>query len=273
LDVPEEWSNMSDAWDFYFARVNDAPSSLFVDLGVRAGAPVPGRSWLLWVWLQLRAPRADGLSSGEEAPVLGEIEAVLHPALEKACDAAFVGRITGAGRRELYYYAPSGEGFEACARSVLAGFPEYRSELGLRADPEWRLYLDLLYPGPTDLARIQNRHVVEKLAEHGDRASFPRRIDHWAYFPTPATRASFAAAIAARGFSVVGENLQRDAEPELPHGLQFMREDTAEWDAVNELTETLSELAEHFEGDYDGWECPVTKPGDVSANDQGERKG
>jgi regulator of RNase E activity RraB len=260
---------MSDAWDFYVARVNDAPSSLFVDLGVRAEAPVPGRPWLLWIWLELTSPRADGWSSDEEAAALREIEDALHPELEKVCSAAFVGCITGSGRRELYYYAASAEGFETCTRRQLQRFPEYRFELGQREDAEWKLYLDLLYPGPTDLARIQNRHVVEKLAEHGDRASLPRRIDHWAYFPTPEARASFAASIPLRGFSVVGEKLQADAALELPYGLQFMREDTAEWEVVNELTETLSELAEQYEGDYDGWECPVTF---TSANDQGERK-
>ena len=31
---------MSNDWDFYFARVNDAVSSIFVDLGVRADAPL-----------------------------------------------------------------------------------------------------------------------------------------------------------------------------------------------------------------------------------------
>ena len=41
---------MSDQWDFYFARVNDAESSLFVDLGIRKDVPVASRPWLLWVW-------------------------------------------------------------------------------------------------------------------------------------------------------------------------------------------------------------------------------
>ena len=49
---------MSDQWDFYFARINDAVSSIFVDLGLRADVPVEKRPWLLWVWLELRAPQA-----------------------------------------------------------------------------------------------------------------------------------------------------------------------------------------------------------------------
>ena len=69
---------MSDDWDFYFGRIDGAVSSIFVDLGLRADAPVEKRPWLLWVWVEMRAPRADGLSSGEEAPTLHEIEESLN---------------------------------------------------------------------------------------------------------------------------------------------------------------------------------------------------
>jgi regulator of RNase E activity RraB len=256
---------MSDAWDFYFAQVNDALSSLFVDLGVSADAPVAAQPWLAWVWLEMKAPRPDGLSSSEESAALGEIEDVLVPKVIDELHAAFVGRITGSGRREFFFYTPSAEGFEACVNAALASFPEYRFSFGQREDREWKLYSDLLCPGPTDLLRIQNRHVVEKLAEQGDQASSSRRIDHWAYFPTPDARAAFAAAIGEHAFLVVGEMLKEEAGAELPHCLQFMREDPADWHSVNDVTELLTTLAEELEGDYDGWECPVTKPGDAAA--------
>jgi hypothetical protein len=54
---------LSDEWDFYFARVNDAVSSIFVDLGIRAEVPVETRPWLQWVWVQLQAAKADGLAN------------------------------------------------------------------------------------------------------------------------------------------------------------------------------------------------------------------
>ena len=50
--------NLSDEWDFYFARVNDAVSSIFVDLGIRDDVPIETRPWLLWVWVQLLAREA-----------------------------------------------------------------------------------------------------------------------------------------------------------------------------------------------------------------------
>ena len=64
---------LSDEWDFYFARVNDAVSSIFVDLGIRPDVPIEKRPWLLWVCVQLLAPKPDGLATNEEARKLHEI--------------------------------------------------------------------------------------------------------------------------------------------------------------------------------------------------------
>jgi len=81
---------MSDAWDFYFARVNGCLASIFVNLGLRGTIPVPGRPWLLWVHLQMKTPRRDGLSSSSEAPTLGEIEDSLTATLSAGPGAELV---------------------------------------------------------------------------------------------------------------------------------------------------------------------------------------
>lgn len=88
---------MSDEWDFYFANVNDALASLFVDLGIRDSVPDRDRPWLLWTAVRFQRSRDDGLSSSEEAPLLHEIEDVLTSAVKNAVKAEFVGRITTAG--------------------------------------------------------------------------------------------------------------------------------------------------------------------------------
>jgi hypothetical protein len=96
---------LSDEWDFYFARVDDAISSIFVDLGIRADVPVEKRPWLLWVWVVLQAPKPDGLATNEEARSLHAIGEALDSTVCATCDAQLVARITGNGRREFYFYA------------------------------------------------------------------------------------------------------------------------------------------------------------------------
>src|SRR5689334_12565408 len=159
---------MSGQWDFYFARVNDALSSIFVDLAARADAPDRSRPHLVWIWIDLQAPRADGLSSSEEAPRLGEIEDARTPTIERALTARSVGRITGSGRREFYFYATTSDGLESTVAGTMSAFPEYPVDIGTQPDPEWSQYLDLLYPGALDLQRIKNRHVLDALRKHGD---------------------------------------------------------------------------------------------------------
>ena len=94
---------MSDDWDFYFAKVNDAVTSIFVDLGLKADAPNEKRPWLLWVWVEMRAPKPDGMVSSGEAAVLHEIGTALDAMIAPVCGAQLVGRITGSRRREFYF--------------------------------------------------------------------------------------------------------------------------------------------------------------------------
>ena len=96
---------MSDEWDSYFANVNDELASLFVDLGIRDSLPDPLRPHLTWCWVYMNQPRADGLSDGDEAPLLGAIEDDFLGSLKET---AFAGRITTAGRREFISIALTG---------------------------------------------------------------------------------------------------------------------------------------------------------------------
>src|SRR5882757_7023881 len=116
---------MSDKWDFYFSNVNDVLASIFVDLGIYQSAPIESKPYLLWVWVYFNHPRKDGLSSSEEAPVLLEIEDSLTALLQKGPGVQLVGRITSAGRREFYFYAPDDSGFSHAVASSMSRFREY----------------------------------------------------------------------------------------------------------------------------------------------------
>src|SRR5579872_1803610 len=73
--------------------------------------------WLLWTWVYMRSPRDDGLSSDEEAPTLYKIEDALAGLLGNS-GAKLVGRITGGGRREFYFYSPRSEDMDSAVEKV-----------------------------------------------------------------------------------------------------------------------------------------------------------
>jgi hypothetical protein len=249
---------LSDEWDFYFARVNDAVASIFVDLGIRPEAPLEARPWLLWVWVEMQSPRPDGLSSSEEAPRLQQIGEALDASISTACSAQLVGRITGSRRREFYFYAAEPGGLEEAAAQAMQPFESYRYHTGSAFQPDWDQYVTLLYPSQTNLERMRNRRVLEMLAREGDVHELPRKVEHWLYFADEATRTACRDTLTAIEFTVESEDLVDDGKSGLPWQLVVSRVDSVDNHTINGITLELARLARENGGDYDGWESPVT---------------
>lgn len=249
-----ESSTESD-WDFYFVNVHGVLSSIMVDLAANRRGPLAGKPWLLWVWVAMRSPRDDGLSSDKEAPTLYKIEDVLTGLLA-GLDAEPVGRITGGDRRGFYFYSSSSEGFDAAVQKVWESFPDYRFESGTQHDPAWRQYRDVLYPSDVDMQRIQNRRVTDVLAKRGDDHSIPRPVDHALYFRAPAERKAFAAAAIRAGFAVVSEG-DDETDGRGRYFLNVVRTEVVTLEQIDRTVLKLLELAKQHGGDYDGWGCEV----------------
>jgi regulator of RNase E activity RraB len=250
---------LSDEWDFYFARVNDAVASIFVDLGIRPDAPIEKRPWLLWVWVEMQSARPDGLSSNEEAPKLHEIGESLEALISATCGAQLVGRITGAGRREFYFYATEPGELDAATANAMQRFDTYKYETGSSFQPDWDQYLNLLYPSESNLERMQNRRLLEALEEEGDVHEVPRKVDHWMYFADEAARTICRDTLVAIEFTVEDENLSDEADDPLPYVLVVSRVDAVDSHTINGITLELARLASENGGSYDGWGCDAMK--------------
>jgi uncharacterized protein (TIGR01619 family) len=247
-------------WDFYFCNVNGALSSIMVDLEANRRAPLPGKPWLLWVWVHMRLPRDDGLSSDQEAPKLHEIEDLLTGLLSDS-DGELLGRITGDDRREFYFYSPSSEGINIAITKVRQAFPEYVFDYGTHHDPDWRQYRDVLYPSDVDMQRIQNRRVVDELDKRGDDHSIPRPVDHAIYFRTPTDRNAFALASVGAGFTVRSVSEHDTDKADRRFFLNLVRTDTVTLEHIDRVVLQLLELAKQYNADYDGWGCEVQTAG------------
>jgi hypothetical protein len=250
---------LSDEWDFYFARVNDVVSSIFVDLGIRPDAPLEKRPWLLWVWVEMQSARPDGLSSNDEAPKLHEIGAALGSAISALCGAQLVGRITGAGRREFYFYAAEPGELDNATASAMTEFETYKYETGSSFQPDWEHYINLLYPSQSNLERMQNRRLLEALESQGDVHEVPRKVDHWLYFADEAERKICRDTLVAIDFAVEDESWSDEADDPLPYVLVVSRVDPVDSHTINGITLELARLASEHGGSYDGWGSEAMK--------------
>ncbi len=250
---------MSDHWDFYFTNVDDAPGSIFTDLGIRDSVPDRKRPWLLWCVVDLRDPNEDGFPGDAEATVLRQLERAISRSIERASGAEMVGRISTAGRRAFYFHGPRTERFKEAVDAAMTGFSAYVYKSGFKEDADWSYYLDCLYPSPDQLQQIRNNHTIELLQEKGDALTAPRPVTHWACFANDVDRDGFVAKAVARGFKVVEERDERESNPTHPAAVTLERIDSVDWESVNEVTMDLFVMAHDVGGVYDGWETQVVQ--------------
>lgn len=150
---------MPDDWNSYLCNVNSNPASIFLNLGLREHAPIPDKNLLLWVWVYFKTPRPDGLSDGNEAPLLFEIEDKLTKQMKSRCGAILAGRITTDGHREFYFYGDRSEAFQTCVADTLVAFEGYRFDCGSQMEADWNQYFNVLYPSHEDLQEMKSRQL------------------------------------------------------------------------------------------------------------------
>jgi hypothetical protein len=242
---------MSEEWDFYFCQVDGKPASIFVDLGLHGDVPLaalPNRAYLS---VAMRHPRDDGLSSQEEYKALEALEDGVRAHLATA-ETVYVGRNTSDGRRDFWFYTADAANWERVASDFMAAFPEYAYDTAAESDPDWAAYLEFLYPNEQGWDFITNRRVCDSLEAGGDPLTQERDVDHWAYFPDPASREVFVDRVQAMGFQV--RNLLPPGEEDSELGVHLFRRDVPSHRGIHDITVPLLRAAREAGGRYDGWE-------------------
>lgn len=246
---------MGENWDFYICNVNDVVASIYLNLGLRETAPERERPNLLWVWVQMKWPGEDGLSSNSEFDKLREIEDQMTETMKSRFEAVYCGRITTDGRREFYYYATLAQGLEQAVEGALAKFKGYEFECGSKPDPKWTQYLDLLYPSEETRQCMENRRVLDVLEKNGDRLARPRDVWHWIYFCTDTDRKDFLAAVVPLQYRLQSE--PESEGKEYTKGICVVRFQSVKADEIDAAVTELFRLAEKHGGEYDGWETQM----------------
>ena len=242
-------------WDFYFANVDDGKASVYLDLGLKSVAPVSGKENIFWISIMMNNPRADGLSSSEEAETLWEMEDLIVKEISSKHDVIYVGRLTNNNRRDLYFYFGSDKLIDSTLSKCMVRYPDYEYEFGINENDNWDSYFNFLYPSPRAIQRMQNRKVLEHMEKEGDKLLASRPVDHWIYFKTENDRKQYEREVNKLGFKTVDKN-SNDAS-EYKFKLVISRNDKVSGDEINDYTIELWELAKKYNGDYDGWETPL----------------
>ena len=251
----EDRSDHVENWDFYMSNVDGVIGSFFIDLGLKAIAPVADKPNVVWVSIDMQNPRENGLSSDEESELLYAIEDDIVNNITSQHDAIFVGRLTSDGMRQLFFYFGDTSDYEKTIIDSMSEYPTYEFDFGSKEDQEWEEYLDFLYPLPSQYQMIMNGRVVRNLEQQGDNLTKERMVDHWIYFETEDDMRNYISEIEEQNFKVISSKQNEDKI----YVLNVGRVDKADYHSVNNYVLYLWELAGKHKGDYDGWGCTVEK--------------
>jgi hypothetical protein len=100
---------------------------------------------------------------------------------------------------------------------------------------------------------MDDRRLVQILAEQGDRLTTPRPVEHAVQFPSRATRDAFVTDAQYKGFHLV-----TTVDGEHEHVVHVGRADAIELEHIHEVVMTVADLAHAHGGTYVRWTAPIT---------------
>lgn len=249
--------NSEENWVVYPCNIKGEFAMITTNIGLGPDAVFENLPWAVWVKASFE-PAPGGPFEPRAGDDLMEVEDWFEERISRR-GGLMVGRLTAAGRRELFAYSATDDGL-ALQEELDSRFGALEFEVRARHDPAWEIYRSFLYPEPIDFQRIRNQQVVRILSEHGDDASAIRWLDHVAAFADPDMRARFKGEIEGEGFEVSFEDEDEDGDYRFRLG--FRGESTVELITVDRLTVDLFRRVEELGGVYDGWGCPVVSSAD-----------
>lgn len=245
-------------WEFYICPVDNYLASIALDIGIAEELPLEKMDWLIAVSVELQQPVEGGFTSQEEHPILSEMEERLSGAIKNEVSGVQVGRVTGGGTRDFLFYVSSGKEISRIVEEVMEKYP-HKYKIHQQEEPKWPTYWGFLYPNPWQIKMIENRHLIEQLAEQGDSPEIERPVDHYLYFPTEEKVILFKEEVESWGEEWQVVEVNEVENEELPWSVHIICQQPADLISVNQRSGRLFEAAYNLGGQYDGWGTVICK--------------
>ena len=259
--VNQETAEIDEDWGVYLcdAFACDLPAVIRTNLALRDfefTANYPKR-----LELQILYKNADdnGFPTREEGEYVYPVEDAVVEIIEQHGD-ILAGVVKCDERAHIFAYAKNELGYyDEISEMMSENFPDYAYTLAVFEDKDWVMYFHALYPDRYEYQSIMNMRLIENIESHGD-SMVPRVLEHCLCFTTEENGEAFLTKVMEEGFKKLSsEDLSdnEDIDKEYPYELVIGREDNFE--DIDETVWYLMDLAEEFDGEYDGWGCHIVK--------------
>ena len=259
--IVQETAEIDEDWGVYLCNsfACDLPAVIRTNLALRDfeyTANYPKR-----LHLQILYKNADdnGFPTREEGEYVYSIEDAVEEIVEQHGD-MLAGVVKCDERVRIFAYTKNELGYYDEISAVMSkNFPGYAYTLAIVDDPDWELYFQALYPDRYEYQSIMNMRLIENIESYGD-SMVPRVLEHCLCFTTEENGEVFLAKVMEEGYNKLSsEDLtdNEDIDKEYPYELVIGRED--DFEDIDETVWYLMDLAEEFNGEYDGWACHIVR--------------
>lgn len=206
--------------------------------------------WMLWCFVPLKTPDAEGGCGEAERALLGAIRDTLSERLELRNGALYAGMRLQEGWAELYFYAAWSKGAEQQFRDLFKQHGYGQLEYGVTRDTHHTFYHDMLAPDPFELQQAKSAEIIAELAAAGDDLSVARPVEHYLFFQTRTAMQRAAAALAEEGVRI---ETDLEEEGHYPYGMLYKRTHACTPETLETVTLPLLETVLEAHGVYLGW--------------------
>ena len=249
-----EQEEIESQWDMYITDIEGSKALVLVDMALSGIAPLMEYKFLFGVQLEILNPEDDGFYSADEQAKLFEIEDRAVEIVTGQSPSRFVATVTSGGNRIMYFYSKSDEFLAALVGQIASEYPQYNFNYMVEKDGPWNFYYNALLPGVLEQQLMDNRRIHDAMVAQGFDEKKLRPVCHWFYFENGAKRRQCAVRLMAWGYEILDDNFYDENVVQAPFGLKAACQQDMQLETLFEKTYASFELAEEYEGIYDGWQ-------------------
>ena len=249
-----EQEEIESQWDMYITDIEGSKALVLVDMALSGIAPLMEYKFLFGVQLEILNPEDDGFYSADEQAKLFEIEDRAVEIVTGQSPSRFVATVTSGGNRIIYFYSKNDEFLAALVGQIASEYPQYNFNYMVEKDGPWNFYYNALLPGVLEQQLMDNRRIHDAMVAQGFDEKKLRPVCHWFYFENGEKRGEWAVGLMAWGYEILDDNFYDENVVQAPFGLKAACQQDMQLETLFEKTYASFELAEEYEGIYDGWQ-------------------
>ncbi len=244
---------MASRFNLYMTEINEQTAWVEVEMRFSDKAANTNYPEVYNVNIAIREADRDGLPKVNELVILEAYEYTIINALEQDGHSLCAGRVTMGGVRQLFFYTnPLSVDPGKKIADMWGDTPAFETRItGRESDPDWAYYFDFLLPSNEERMQMLSRQRIEQLKTEGDTLLSPRPIVHTVTFHTSKQSEAFRDSMTKLRFSIEDHYVD---EKTGDYVVEICRDDRPDYDTIGDVTASLTELAQSFEGTYRGWQ-------------------